>query len=260
MKDPAELLRNLVPGREQIESSVEKGVKALKPHVNDLEAIHILIDYPDPSLWHRKKYCHVHKVELCSRLDEWIYENLIDRDQFSVYLDRYRPKLIAGKIKGLDEYILSRHYRPKAIKALSARKSFNLAAWSKERFRLEYERRSNVWWKSGEEFRFDFRNSIESLFILKQGEDKRVLGVGGGGSSGQRETGTYLTAVFYLLGKTTRIRNFVLRYNGFNEFEYVGRRNRPVLTAGFGSNFNLDKRLEMEIWKKGFYWKVRRDK
>jgi hypothetical protein len=111
--------------------------------------------------------------------------------------------------------------------------------------------------EEGEEFDFDYRNPIQSLFIRKNNGDREVIGVGGVGSSGQREINTFFTAVFYILGKKARIPRFLLRYNGFNEFEYVGRRNRPVLTAGFGSNFNLNEHLEMEIRKKGFYWNAR---
>ncbi len=61
--------------------------------------------------------------------------------------------------------------------------------------------------------------------------------------------------VFYILSKKTKIPHFLLKYNSFNEFECIGRRYRIVLTPGFGSNFNLDKRLEKEIRGKGLYWK-----
>ena len=96
---------------------------------------------------------------------------------------------------------------------------------------------------------------IESLFIRKNGGDKEVIGVGGSGSSGQREMCTFFTAVFYLLGKNTPLPHYLFKQNGFNEFEYVGRKYRTVLTSGFGSNFDLDKRLYREIRNKGFYWK-----
>lgn len=120
---------------------------------------------------------------------------------------------------------------------------------------MKYHRHSNLYWKNGDEFRFDYRNSVESLFIRKNGGDKEVVGVGGSGSSGQREMSTFFTVVFYILGKKTRIPHYLLKLNGFNEFEYLGRKYRVVLTSGFGSNFDLDKRLYREIWKKGFYWK-----
>ncbi len=75
------------------------------------------------------------------------------------------------------------------------------------------------------------------------------------GSSGQREMCTFFTAVFYLLSKKTRLPHYLLNYSGLNEFEYVERRYRAVLTSGFGNNFDLDKRFYKEIWKKGLYWK-----
>jgi len=45
MNKSVELLKNLVPGRGYFESSVEKGVEALRPYASDLESIHILIDH-----------------------------------------------------------------------------------------------------------------------------------------------------------------------------------------------------------------------
>lgn len=180
----------------------------------------------------------------------------MDQNEYAAYLDRYRPMVQSGKIKkNIDEYILDRHYRPKAIKKLRHEKNFDLALWTEEQVRLEYRRRTNLYWKSGEEFRFDYRNPVESLFIRKKGSDRAVFGVGGSGGSGQRQMNTFFTVVFYLLGKKTRIPHFLLKYNGFNEFEYIGRKYRMVLTAGFGSNFNLDERLAREIRKKSSYWR-----
>lgn len=255
MKETGELLKNLVPSAGYLKATIKEGVAALKPHVKELEVIHIRLDYPDPSTWRKKQYYHIQRQEVCSRLDEWIYEHLVDQNEYAVYLERYRPASARGEIGDIDEYIMDTHYRPQAIKVLRRKKPFDFAKWTKKRIRLEYRRRSNLYWKSGYEFMFDYRNSVQSLFIRKNGEDKEVFGVGGSGSSGQREIRTFFTAVFYLLSKKTRIPHFLLKYNGFNAFEYVGRRYRTVLTPSFGSNFNLDKDLEKEIWRKGVHWK-----
>ncbi len=255
MKDTAELLKNLVYHHGYLKATIKEGVAALKHYVKDLEVIHIRIDYPDPSTWRKKKYYHILKGEICSRLDEWIFEHLIVHNEYAAYLERYRPVKARGEIADIDEHIMNTHYRPQAIKMLRRKKSFNLAHWSKKRISLEYRRRSNLYWKNGDEVAFDYRNSVESLFIRKNGGDKEVIGVGGSGSSGQRQMCTFFTTVFYLLGKKTRIPHYLLNYNGLNEFEYVGRRSRAVLTPGFGNNFDLDKRLYKEIWKKGLYWK-----
>jgi len=257
MREAAEFLNNLVLGKEYLKATIKEGVAALKPYAKDLEAVHIRIDHPDLSTWRKKKYFHILRQVVCSRLDEWIFEHLVNQNEYAAFLKRYRPMRARGEIGDIDEYIMDTHYRPQAIEILRRKKSFDLGRWTKKRVCLEYLRRSNLYWKDGTEFMFDYRNAVQSLFIRKDNGDREVIGVGGVGSSGQREINTFFTAVFYILGKKVRIPYFLLRYNGFNEFEYVGWRNRPVLTAGFGSNFNLDEHLEMEIWKKGFYWEVR---
>ena len=254
MKEVAKLLQNLVYRSGYLKSTIKDGVAALKPYAEQLEVIHIRIDYPDPSTWRKKKYWHISKEEICSRLDEWVFKHLIDQNEYAAYLERYRPAKARGKIGDIDEHIMDTHYRPQAIEMLCHKKFFNLARWTKKRICMKYHRCSNLYWKNGDEFRFDYRNSVESLFIRKNGGDKEVIGVGGSGSSGQREMCTFFTAVFYLLGKNTPLPHYLFKQNGFNEFEYVGRKYRTVLTSGFGSNFDLDKLLYREIWKKGFYW------
>jgi len=255
MKDPVELLQNLVYSKGYLKATVKEGVVALKPYVKELEVIHIRIDYSDPSTWRKKKYWHISKEEICSRLDDWVFKHLINHNEYAAYLKRYRPAKARGEIVDIDEHIMNTHYRPKAIEILRRKKFFNLERWTKKRISMEYQRRSNLYWKNGDEFRFDYRNPVESLFIRKNGDDKEVIGVGGSGSSGQREMCTFFTTVFYLLSKKTRIPHYLLNYNGFNEFEYVGRRYRTILTPDFGSNFDLGKRLYREIQKKGLYWK-----
>lgn len=253
MKEPSELFKNLVYYSGYLKATVKEGVAALKPYARELEAIHIRTDYPDPSTWRKKKYWHISKEEICSRVDEWIFKHLINQNKYSEYLDRYRPLKLRGKIKDIDEYIMNRHYRPRAIKMLRRKKFFNLARWTKKRICTEYRRRSNLYWKNGDEHRLD--NYVESLFIRKNNGDKEVIGIGGGAGSVQREMCTFFTAVFHLLGKKTRIPHYLVSYNRFNEYEYIGRKFRTVFIPGFEGNFDLDKRLYREIQKKGFYWR-----
>ena len=243
MREAVEFLKNLVFGKEYLKATIKEGVAALKPYAKDLEVVHIRFDRPDLSTWRKKKYFHILRQVVCSRLDEWIFEHLVDQNEYAAFLERYRPMKAREEIGDIDEHIMDTHYRPQAIEVLRRKKSFDLASWTKKRVCLEYHRRSNLYWKDETEFMFDYRNSVQSLFIRKNNGDREVIGVGGVGSSGQREINTFFTAVFYILGKKVRIPHFLLKYNGFNEFEYIGRRNRPVLTAGFGSNFNLDEHL-----------------
>ncbi|MBI2447676.1 MAG: hypothetical protein HYV48_04000, partial [Candidatus Omnitrophica bacterium] len=119
MKNATELLKNLVPAGGYLKTTIKGGVAALEPFLDDLYAVHIRIDNPNPSTWRKKKYYHIAKQEIYSRLDEWIFERLIDQTEYAAYLDRYRPMVRSGKIKkDIDEYIMDRHYRPKAIKIL----------------------------------------------------------------------------------------------------------------------------------------------
>lgn len=235
MREAAKLLQNLVYHSGYLKATIKEGVAELKPYAKELEAIHIRINYPDPSTWRKKKYWHISREEICSRLDEWIFKHLVDQNEYGAYLEKYRPVKARGEIEDIDERIMNMHYRPQAIKLLRRKKFFSLARWTKKRVCMEYHRCSNLYWKSGDEIRFDYRNSVESLFIRKNGDDKEVIGVGGSGSSGQREMRTFFTAVFYLLlGKKTRIPHYLVKQNGFNELEYAGRKYRTVLTPGFG--------------------------
>ncbi len=254
MKNTVGFLQNLVYRDGYLKTKIMEGVVALKPYVKNLEVIHIKVDYPNPSTWRKNKYYHVIKQMICSRLDEWIFKHRLDQNEYVAYLQRYRPLKACGKIEDIDEYIMDTHYRPQAVKILRCKKFFDLTKWSKKRIRLEYHRRSNLHWKNGDEYRFDYRNCVESLFIRKNKGNKEVIGVGGSGSSGQRQIATFFTAVFYVLAKKTRIPQFLLKYNAFNAFEYVGRKYRAVLIPGFGANFDLDRRLMEEIREKGFYW------
>lgn len=255
MRSAVELLRNLVYHSGFLKATIKEGVATLKPYAKELEVVHIRIDCPHSSTWRKKQYYHITKQEICSRLDEWIFEHLVDQHEYAAYLERYRPAKARGEIGDIDEHIMNTHYRPQAIDVLSRKKSFKHDLWTKKRICMEYRRRSNLCWKNGDEFRFDYRNPVESLFIRKNNGDREVIGIGGAGGSSQRETCTFFTAVFYLLSKKTRIPNFLLKYNGLNEFEYIGRKYRAILTSGFGSNFDLDKRLMKEIQGKGLYWR-----
>ncbi|MCL5985093.1 MAG: hypothetical protein M1371_00835 [Actinobacteria bacterium] len=92
---------------------------------------------------------------------------------------------------------------------------------------------------------------MESFFILNEGDDKYILAIGGGGSSYQRERYTMFTAIFYLLGKERTIWHHLLKYNCYNEFEYIKSINKPLITFDLGSNYPLGKDLESEIRKNG---------
>lgn len=187
-----------------------------------------------------------------TKLDEWIFEHLVDERKYSQYLKKYLPLKNKLKYSNVDEYILKKHYRPRAIKILSkTKKSFNLREWTRKRFKYRYERKTNLNLKDGATFRFDFRNSLESIFILKNGEDKQILAVGGSGSSGQRMKYTLFTAIFHLLGKKKKIKHYLLRYDSFNRFKYIATYNKPIITWDLGSNYRLDEKLKKEMGKNG---------
>jgi len=150
-------------------SSIEKGIEELKGKEKFLETIHIFIESFSPKLYPtKKKYFDISKFDKPTKLDEWIYENLVDNNQYSQYLDKYLPLKDKLKYSDVDEYIMNKRYRPKAIKILSrTKKSFNIPKWAKERYGYCYEHKSNLMLKDGTPFRFDFRNFLKSFFILK---------------------------------------------------------------------------------------------
>jgi hypothetical protein len=256
VRDVKAIVRNLVYKAGYLRATIREGVAALKPFIKDLEVVHIRLDHPDPSTWRKKKHYHIMRQKVCSWLDSWIFEHLVTQDEYAAYLERYRPLKKRGEIEDIDEHILDTHYRPRAITILRHKKSFDLERWTRDRVRLEYRRRSNLYWKGGEEHSFDCRNLVESFFIRKNNGDKEVIGVGGGGGSGQREAFTFFTAVFHILGKNARIPRILLKQNGLNELEYVGCKYRALLTADFGNNYELDESLAKEIRNEGFYWDV----
>lgn len=234
-------------------SSIKEELKKLKDRQNYLEDVHIYIESLSPKLYPpKKRYFHISKIEKPTKLDEWIFEHLIDEEEYRRYLDKYLPLKDSLKYNDVDEFILNKHYRPKAIKLLSRiKKNFNLKEWTKKRFGYSYRRKNNLLLKEGQEFPLDFRNSLESLFILKNQEDKWILARGGSGSSGQRMKYTMFTAIFYLLGKNSKIKHYLLKYNSFNEYEYIATFYRPIVTLNLGSNYPLDEGLRKEIIKNG---------
>jgi len=245
------LLENLQISNKKI-ATIEEGLQKLKGRENDLEAIHIYIELSKSSNFRKKKYYNISKVDRLSRLDEWIYDNLVVEKDYRKYLDKYLKLKKKLSYEDVDEYILDRHYRPEATKILLKKvKSFNLKDWEKKRFRFNYERKSNLKLKDGTDLRFDFRNFLQSFFILNKGNDKFILALGGSGGSYQRERYTVFTAIFYLLGKEKSIRHHLLKYNCNNEFEYIKAFKKPIVTFDLGCNYSLDEELNKEIRSNG---------
>jgi hypothetical protein len=183
---------------------------------------------------------------------EWVYENLVTNEEFAKLLNRYEPLKKKLGFDDIDEYILGRHYRSQAIEILKKKKTFNLERWSKKRSRLAYERKNNLKLKDGRTFRFDFRNPLESLFVLKQNKDKKILAVGGGGSSLQRQNFTVATTVFYILDARKKIiPHHLLKYDSSNRFRYVDTFYKPILDYTYGNNYPLDEKLQAEVRKYG---------
>ncbi|NQU82708.1 MAG: hypothetical protein HQ539_02045 [Parcubacteria group bacterium] len=235
-------------------NSIKQGVKLLRANQQDLEVLHIYIDFLNPKIFkNKKRYLNCWKENIVTKLDEWIFDNLIEHEEYSRYLKKYLPLKNELKYKDVDEYILNKHYRKKATRTLSRdKKSFNFERWTKQRYRYRYKRKTNLQLKDGSHFHLDFRNSLESFFILKQGEDKQILAVGGSGSSGQRERYTLFTAIFYLLSKSKhRVKHHLLRYDGLNRYKYIDFYYKPIITNGLGSNYPLEEKLQKEIIKNG---------
>ena len=214
------------------------------------EIIYIFLERIAPENFHKKKYYHAYRISIPSRMDAWIFNNLVDNEQFGKYLDRYRGKKGINS-ENIDQHILRRHYYSKALSVLKQRKNFDLAVWTKPRYELFYERKSNLFLKDGTPIGFDFRNKIVVIFTIKQRENRRILAIGGGGGSSQRQDNTLFTAVYYLLSRKKSVRYHFIKYDSYNQFKYIRSYRRILVTDGFGSNFNLNKKLEREIRKTG---------
>ncbi len=254
MTKARKLLQNLILDYPWLSiCSVEDGIKKLQGRQKDLEAIHIYIDNLSPKTYPpKKKYYNISRKKTLTKLDEWIFDHLIKNEEYRRYLNKYLPLKEKLKYNDVDGYILNKHYRPKAIKILSKiRKSFNLKEWTRKRFKYEYERKTNLNLKNGKPFHFDFRNTLESIFILKNGKNKQILAVGGSGGSGQRAKYTLFTAIFYLLGKKKKIKHHLLKYDSFNKYKYIATYNKPIITWDLGSNYSLSENLRKEIEKNG---------
>lgn len=260
MTEARKILKNLTLDFPYISiTSIEDGIKKLAGKQNYLEVIHIYIENLSPKLYPPKKeYFNIYKVDKLTKLDEWVLEHLIKEEEYRRYLDKYLSLKDKLKYNDVDEYILNKHYRPKAIKALSeSRKTFEHEKWTKKRFGYRYERKSNLILKEGMPFSFDFRNSLQSMFILRNRENKQILAVGGSGSSGQRQRYTMFTAIFYLLGKKKRIKRYLLKYNQFNKYQYIATYYKPIVTIDLGSNYQLDDKLRKEIERNGVILEMR---
>ena len=214
------------------------------------EIIYIFLERIASENYHKKKYYHTHRISIPSRMDAWIFDNLVDNEQFGKYLDRYRGEKGINS-ENIDQHIFKRHYYTEALSVLKRKKNFNLTLWSKPRHQLRYDRKSNLSLKNGEEIGFDFRNTVVVLFTVKQKEDRLILAMGGSGSSGQRQDNTLFTAVYYFLSKKKPVRHHFIKYDGHNQFKYIRSYRRILITGGFGSNFSLNENLEREIRRAG---------
>jgi hypothetical protein len=250
------LLKNLVFWNGRI-SSIEEGIRKLKGKEKYLEAIHVYLESIRLDDYKKKEYFNISKVEKLSKLDEWIYDKLVNEEEYRGYLDKYLKLKNKLKFDDIDKYILKKHYYPKAIDMLSKRLiNFNLDAWQKKRFSYKYERKTELFLKDGSNLRFDFRNTLESIFILKANGDKCILAIGGSGGSYQRERYTLFTAIFYLLSRSRTIKHHLLKYNHFNKFEYIRTFHKPIITIDFGSNYPLDEKLQKKISNYGIQFKL----
>ncbi|MDA2936015.1 hypothetical protein MYX06_02255 [Patescibacteria group bacterium AH-259-L05] len=239
-----ELFSNLILDRSPA-YPIGRRVQLLEGKQKDLEAIHIYIELADPSTYRKKKYFHISRLPVRSWLDSWIYENLVNDEEYEHYLEKYKGRIGPDDI---DNYILAKLYRQQAIELLSkTKKSFNLDEWTKPRLRYWYRRRTNLYLKDGTELPFDSGTSVISLFILKQGHDKHILAIGAGGNSRAREEYTIFTTAFYLLGKEKPILHHLVRYDSHNTYHYIPTYQKPIITNTLGSNYELDSKLEKEM-------------
>ena len=130
---------------------------------------------------------------------------------------------------------------------LNKKEGFNQVLWSKLRYRIFYRRKTNLLLKNGQAIGFDFRNTFEVFFTLKQKDGRHILAIGGSGGSSQRQSNTLFTAIYYLLSKKMPVKCRLIRYDGDNQFQYIRSPRKILLTDGFGLNYDLGERLSKEL-------------
>lgn len=155
---------------------------------------------------------------------------------------------------------MQRHYRGKAAKILSGqRKIFDLKEWKRPRYGFSYTRKTNLTLADGTLWDFDFRNILESLFILNEKYSRYILARGGSGGSYQRFCYTVYTVIFHELGKRAKIKHHLLKYNSFNRFEYIKTFTNSIVTFDLGSNYLIPEGLRRKIKEAGVsFEKVRK--
>lgn len=258
MNTASNILKDLTLSKERF-ATPEEGIAELRGKEGGLEAVHIYLENIDSKAYGRKEYFDIYRESKLSKLDAWIYENLIIESEYRSYLDKYLPLEDKLSFTDIDEYILQRHYRRKAIRGLSKRlASFDLKAWKKSRYGFRYERKTNFALKDGTLWRFDFRNPLESLFVLNDDGERYILSRGGSGGSHQRYCYTVFTVIFYELSKYKVIKHHLLKYNSLNKFEYIKTFNKPIITIDLGCNYGIPEKLMKEIIEHGVdFQKVR---
>jgi len=230
-------------------ASLKEAVRELSK--NELIVAYLYIDFPHESTFRRKEYYNVTKVQLPSKLDDWIYKNMVKDDEYRKYLDAYLPLKEKLGYSDVDGYVLKKHYYRKAITLLRKRyKKFNLKSWMKPRNELQYERRKEIRTADGMHLPFDFRNSVESYFIYVKNDNKFLNSIGGSGSSSQRYNYSFFTTACYFLRKK-KIQYYLFRYNGKNELAFLKELKRPIITADLGANYHLERPLYNKIWRFG---------
>jgi hypothetical protein len=225
---------------------------ALSELKNDnLMIVYLYLDMPDDRTYRKKDFYDITKVQIPSRLDEWIYSNLVTDEEYGQFLDKYRPLKAKLCYDDIDRYILERHYYRKAKAILRKRyKTFNLTDWTKLRNTLRYERKKEIVLSDEMRLPFDFRNSLETYFISETNGVKYLRSIGGSGGSSQRYNYSFFNTVYYFL-RNKKIHYYLFRYTGKNELVFIKELTKPVMTVNLGSNYHLEKSLQNKIRRTG---------
>ncbi len=75
------LLHNLSVYGEHF-STPEEGIERLRGKESQLEVVHIYLDYINSEAYGKKEYFEISRYNKLTKLDEWIFEHLIDQDKY----------------------------------------------------------------------------------------------------------------------------------------------------------------------------------
>jgi len=208
----------------------------------------------EPSHFWDKRYVNITTEQIASELDEIVLRH------FEVEINARMAEFLKHDRESEKRYFakLLKEYYPPAKRILRDQyKEFYPRAW-KKKFTMEKISKPR---KKGRQERiyaipeplnyWDSRNSYQQYFVVPE---FKVLGRGGGGSSGQRETQSKFGFAFGLFSRFQAIPSHIFVYDKDNVLHYVDTLEKLCLDpTDMGSNYHLNheemRKVLADTWR-----------